>query len=162
MNQDFLKTYPEMNEEEKEQMWDYVADYMAMPEEDRVPKTHKELYEALQVPERTFYWHLQDDRFMKLVVRKSLIQAKKYIPNTLRQLQKNVAEGKEKSAELLLKYVGELAEKFDHTSEGKQITGFNYVVPEAPKKPVEESYDANPQTDVQATPSVGETPGQPN
>ena len=109
------KLYPEMNKEERERMWDKVADYLAMPEEERNPPTNTELYEKLQIPERTFYDRLQDERFMGMVVKKSLIQAKKFMPKVLSMMQKNIDKGQEKSMEMFIKYVGDVADKIDHT-----------------------------------------------
>lgn len=118
---DNLKQYPEMNDEEKEKMWDDIANYLSLPEAERVPQTNKELYESLGLPERTFYDKLRNRKFMRLVVQKSLIQAKKYFPRVISALQKNVEEGKEKSIEMFIKYVGEVADKIDHTTNGKDL-----------------------------------------
>lgn len=116
-----MKLWPEMNEEEKEKMWDEIADYLAMPEDERQPATNKELCAALGLPERTFYDKMRNQKFMRLVVQKSLIQAKKYFPKVLSILRKNVDEGKEKSIEMFIKYVGEVADKIDHTTNGKDL-----------------------------------------
>lgn len=109
------KLYPEMNPEERERMWDKVADYLAMPEEERNPPTNIELYEKIQIPESTFYDKLRDERFMGTVVKKSLIQAKKYMPKVLSMMKKNIDKGQEKSMEMFIKYVGDVADKIDHT-----------------------------------------------
>ena len=116
-----IKKYSEMNDEERSEMWNEIADYLAIPEDERKPATNKELYEKLGIPERTFYWKLQEEEFMRLVVRKSLIKAKKFLPKVLKVLQKNAEEGKERSIEMFMEYAGELSKKVDLTSKGEKI-----------------------------------------
>lgn len=116
-----MTLWPDMNDEEKKKMWNEIADYLAIPEDERMPATNKELYESYQLPERTFYDKLRNEDFMRLVVKKSLIGAKKYFPKVLSILQKNIDKGNEKSIEMFIKYVGELADKIDHTSGGEKI-----------------------------------------
>jgi len=116
-----MKLYPEMNEEEKKEMWNEIADFLAIPQEERMPQTNKELYESYQLPERTFYQKLREEDFMRLVVKKSLIGAKKYFPKVLSILQNNIDKGQEKSIEMFIKYVGEVADKIDHTTKGEKI-----------------------------------------
>ena len=116
-----MTLYPEMNEKQKEEMWNEIADYLAIPEDERRPATNKELYESYQLPERTFYDKLRNEDFMRLVVKKSLIGAKKYFPKVLSILQKNIDKGNEKSIEMFIKYVGEVADKIDHTTKGEKI-----------------------------------------
>lgn len=116
-----VKQYSEMNDEEKSEMWNEIADYLAIPEDERVPSTQKELYESLGIPERTFYWKLQEESFMRLVVKKSLVKAKKFLPKILKVLQKNAEEGKERSIEMFMEYAGELSKKVDLTSKGEKI-----------------------------------------
>lgn len=116
-----VKKYSEMNDDEKSEMWNEIADYLAIPEDERKPATNKELYEKLGIPERTFYWKLQEENFMRLVVRKSLIKAKKFLPKVLKVLQKNAEEGKERSIEMFMEYAGELSKKVDLTSKGEKI-----------------------------------------
>lgn len=121
MQKDAMKNYDGMTEKETEEMWDSIADYLALPESERKPKTNQELFTSLGIPERTFYDRLRNEKFMKLVVKKSLIQAKKYFPRVLEKLQENVEDGKEKSIEMFIKYVGEVADKIDHTTNGKDL-----------------------------------------
>lgn len=139
-----------MNEEEKREMWDEIADWFSQPEELR-DKSNKEIYEALQIPERTFYWYLQNADFNRLIIQKTLYRAKKHIPKVIEVLQKNIYEGKEKSMEMYFKYVAELADKIDHTTKGEKIestVNVNFseldVMAETFEKKIKEKYETNP------------------
>ena len=58
---------------------------------------------------------------MKKMVKFSLTRAKKILPKLINSLEKNIEMGKEKSIELGLKFIGEVAEKIDHTTQGEKI-----------------------------------------
>jgi predicted transcriptional regulator len=115
-----MKKYQDMNEEEKIEMWDEIAEWFSLPEDERKLK-QKELYESYGIPERTFYWKLQQEDFNRDVVKKTLNRARRFTPEVIRALQKNVYEGKEKSIEMHLKYVAEQAEHVDHTTKGEKM-----------------------------------------
>jgi len=155
-----VKKYSEMNDEEKFEMWNEIADYLAIPEDERKPATNKELYESLGIPERTFYWKLQEENFMRLVVRKSLIKAKKFLPKVLKVLQKNAEEGKERSIEMFMEYAGELSKKVDVTSKGEKIQQTILELTEEQKRRIAEEtlHYAEKQSDNRAT-SDPEQPG---
>lgn len=144
------KTYPTMNEEEKEMMWNLIADWLSIPEQERLPKTKQELYLALEIPESTFYWQLQQEEFMRRVLKLSLIKAKNSFPRILKVLEKNAEEGKEKSIEMYMKYVGDMTEKIDHTTKGEkienntniQVSGLD-VMAETFEKQIKQKYESN-------------------
>jgi hypothetical protein len=115
-----IKKYPEMNDKEKEVMWDEIAEFFSLPEEERELK-QIQVYESYGIPERTFYWKLQQDDFNRLIVRKTLNKARRFTPEVIKSLQRNVYEGKEKSIEMHLKYVAEQAEHIDHTTKGEKM-----------------------------------------
>lgn len=120
-----LKRYPDMNDEEKKEMWDQIAFWLSLTEDERtelkLPRFQKEIYESYGIPESTFYYQLQDEGFMKKMVKFSLTRAKKFLPKLLKSLEKNIEMGREKSIEIGLKFIGEVAEKIDHTSKGERI-----------------------------------------
>lgn len=120
-----MKLWPEMNDEEKEKMWDEIAVWLSLTEEERVeqklPSTQTEICKNYGLGESTFYYHLQNEDFMKKVIRIGLTRAKKAMPKILKKLERNAEEGKEKSIEMFMKFVGDIAEKIDHTSKGEKI-----------------------------------------
>jgi ribosomal protein L18E len=120
-----VKQYPEMTEEEKKGMWEQIAFWLSLTEEERVelklPKFQREIYEQYGIPESTFYYQLQDEKYMRKLVKISLVRAKRILPKLIRSLEKNIEDGKEKSIEIGLKYIGEIADKIDHTTQGEKI-----------------------------------------
>lgn len=114
------KKYQDMNEDEKKEMWEDIADYFTLPKDER-PMKQQDLYESYGIPERTFYWKLQEEDFSRLIVKKTLVKARRFIPEIVRALQKNVGEGREKSIEMGFKYIAEQAEHIDHTTKGEKM-----------------------------------------
>lgn len=114
------KKYPDMNDEEKVEMWVEIADYFTLPKDERSMK-QQDLYESYSIPERTFYAKLQEEEYSRLIVKKTLVKARRFFPEIIKALQKNVDEGKEKSIEMGFKYIAEQAEHIDHTSKGEKI-----------------------------------------
>jgi hypothetical protein len=86
------KKYPEMNDEEKVEMWAEIADYFTLPKDER-PMKQQDLYQSYGIPERTFYWKLQEEEFSRLIVKKTLVKARRFIPEIVKALQKNVDQG---------------------------------------------------------------------
>lgn len=114
------KRYPEMDEQEKEEMWEDIAYTLALPKSTRPKNT--ELIEKYGVPESTFYWTTSRREFLEKIVRLALNDAKNAIPEVLEVLKrKAIVDGSEKSIEMYLKYVAETAEHIDHTTKGEKI-----------------------------------------
>lgn len=87
--------------------------WKATPKDLREPKTAKELHESLGVPEATFYFELAKPEIQRRILAKALLQIKDGTPDVLGKLKENALEGKERSIEMYLKYVLEIAEKVD-------------------------------------------------
>ena len=119
--------YPEMSSEEKDEMWSSIEDWYALPEDERNPKTQKALYESYQIPERTFYQHTASDEFNSSFIRKALKLAKKRLPKVTRKLADNAEEGKEKSIEMFMEYVGEISKKLDITTGGDKLSSMSFT-----------------------------------
>jgi len=115
------KKYPEMNQEEIDQLKDELVNWFVTPEELRTPKTQIEIYTALEIPERTFYGWTAHEDFATLIIKRSLNLAKKMMPQVVKKLAENATGGKEKSIEMFLEYVADLSKKIDHTSKGEKI-----------------------------------------
>jgi hypothetical protein len=113
--------YPEMNEAEKAEMWETIADWFALPEEERAPKFQKDLYEFYKIPERTFYDKTAKNEYQALITKKSLSKVKKRLPEVLKALQIKAEGGSEKAIEMFLEYVAELFKRMDITSGGDKI-----------------------------------------
>lgn len=115
--------YADLTDDEKKELWDDVADWFAIPEEERQPRTQKEMYEKLEIAERTWFTRTASEKFLKSVTRKALSKAKKRLPEVLKAMQLKAELGSEKSIEMFLKYVSGLAEKqeIDHTTKGKSF-----------------------------------------
>lgn len=131
------KKYSEMDEEEKKEMWDQIATWLSLTEEERteqnLPLRQREVYESYGIPESTYYYKLQDEKFMKKIVKIGLTRAKKSIPKIIKILERNAEEGKEKSIEMFMKFVGDIAEKIDHTTKGEKIQGLDLTVEQRKK-----------------------------
>ena len=114
-----------MNDEEKKQMWEEIAYWLSYSEEERatlkLPRFQKDIYEMYQIPESTYYYQLQNKEFMEKMVRIGLTRAKKMLPKILQNLEKNIESGKEKSIEMGLKYILEIADRIDHSTLGEKI-----------------------------------------
>lgn len=116
-----MKKYDEMDEQEKEGMWEDIAYTLALPKSTRPKNT--ELIEKYGVPESTFYWTTSRTTFLEKIVRLALDDAKNAIPEVLEVLKrKAIEDGSEKSIEMYLKYVAETAEHIDHTTKGDKMT----------------------------------------
>ena len=70
---------------------------------------------------------------MKKIVKIGLTRAKKSIPKIIKILERNAEEGKEKSIEMFMKFVGDIAEKIDHTTKGEKIQGLDLTVEQRKK-----------------------------
>jgi len=114
-----------MNDEEKKQMWEEIAYWLSYSEEERatlkLPRFQKDIHEMYQIPESTYYYQLQNKEFMEKMVRIGLTRAKKMLPKILQNLEKNIESGKEKSIEMGLKYILEIADRIDHSTLGEKI-----------------------------------------
>lgn len=131
-----VKPYNERNDEEKKQMWEEIAEVHALPKSQR--PSHRELYEKYGIPESTYYWTTSKREFKEKVVEICLTEAKTWVPELLEVLkEKAIVDKSEKSIEMALKYVGEVADRFDHTSKGEKIDGF-VLTPEQRKRIAEE------------------------
>lgn len=73
------------------------------------------------IEERTYYNHARKTENQKKILRICLKNAKAEVPEILQRLSDNAKEGKEKSIEMYLKFIIELAEKTDITSKGQKI-----------------------------------------
>lgn len=114
--------YPEMNDEQKEQMWEEIAHEFAKPE--RLRKKNIEIYEEYGIPCSTFSWNIAKPDFKRKVVEIALNEAKNWIPELLEVLkEKSITDKSEKSIEMALKYVADLSEKLDISSKGKELKG---------------------------------------
>ena len=113
--------YPEMNDEEKAEMWETIADWFALPEEERTPKLQKDLFKFYKIPERTFYDKAAKTEYQDLITKKSLSKVKKRLPEVLKALQVKAEGGSEKAIEMFLEYVAELFKRMDITSGGDKL-----------------------------------------
>lgn len=120
-----IKFYAEMDDEEKKVMWEEIAYWLSYTEDERavlkLPRFQKDIYEMYRIPESTYYYQLQNKEFMEKMVRIGLTRAKKMLPKILQNLEKNIESGKEKSIEMGLKYILEIADKIDHSTLGEKI-----------------------------------------
>jgi hypothetical protein len=110
-----------MNDEEKAEMWETIADWFALPEEERTPKLQKDLYEFYKIPERTFYHKTASKEYQDIITKKSLSKVKKRLPEVLKALQVKAEGGSEKAIEMFLEYVAELFKRMDITSGGDKL-----------------------------------------
>jgi len=124
-----------MNEEEKAEMWEIIADWFALPEEERTPKFQKDIIKFYQIPERTFYHKTASKKYQDLITKKSLSKVIKRLPEVLRALQIKAESGSEKAIEIFLKYVAKLLERIDITTKGESINDLGY---ERAKRIIEE------------------------
>lgn len=114
--------YPEMNDEQREEMWEEIAHEFAKPE--RLRKKNVEIYEEYGIPCSTFSWNIAKTDFKKRIVEISLNEAKTWIPELLEVLkEKSIVDKSEKSIEMALKYIADVSEKLDLTSKGKELRG---------------------------------------
>lgn len=120
------RKYPEMNDEEKSEMWENIADWFALPEDERKPKLQKELFSFYEIPERTFYSKTATKDYQDLITKKCLRKVKKRLPEVLKALQLKAEGGSEKSVEMFLEYVAELSKKMDLTTGGEKINQMSY------------------------------------
>lgn len=116
-----VKKYPEMSDEERSEMWENIADWFALPEDERKPKLQKELFAFYEIPERTFYDKTAKKEYQDTIVKKSLRKVKRRLPEVLKALQLKSEGGSEKAIEMFLEYVAELSKKIDVTSGGQPI-----------------------------------------
>lgn len=115
-----MTLYPEMNEKQKEEMWDEIAQQLSKPKSMR--PQHKELYTLYGLPESTYYWTTSKKEFKQRIVEKCVNEAKEWMPELIEVLkEKAIVDKSEKSIEMALKYIAEIAEKIDHTSKGEKI-----------------------------------------
>jgi len=115
-----LPLYPEMNDEEKDQMWEEIAYEFAKPETLR--RKNREICQSYQLVEDTFYYRVRKPEFKKRVVEIALNEAKNWVPELVEVLkEKAITDKSEKSIEMALKYVADIADRLDVTTKGKEI-----------------------------------------
>lgn len=76
-------------------------------------ETTREFCRKNGVEEKTYYYTMRQEINQKKILRIALNNAKKDAPEILNKLGENAKQGKEKSIELYLKFVAELATKLD-------------------------------------------------
>lgn len=115
-----MKLYPEMNDTEKELMWDDIALMLSKPKSQR--PQHKEMYELYGIPESTYYWTTSKTKFKQRIVGFCVNEAKEWLPELVEVLrEKALVDKSEKSIEMALKYIADISEKIDHTTNGESI-----------------------------------------
>jgi len=121
------KKYPEMNDKEKAEMWETIADWFALPEDERTPKLQKDLFDFYKIPERTFYYKTASKEYQDIITKKSLSKVKKRLPEVLKALQLKAEGGSEKAIEMFLEYVAELFKRMDITTGGQPFDLYDYA-----------------------------------
>jgi hypothetical protein len=115
-----LPPYPTMNEEEQEQMWEEIAHEFAKPESLR--RNNNAIHDSYRLPEATFYYRIRKPEFKKRVVEIALNEAKTWVPELMNVLrEKAITDRSEKSIEMALKYVADVADRLDMTTKGEKI-----------------------------------------
>jgi hypothetical protein len=126
-----------------------------MIEREAIPRNlRKETVEefAIQygIDPSTYYYHSRKKENQKKVLNIALSLAKKGIPDVLEKLRDKAESGDTKAMEMYLKYILEMRDKYDMTSDDKElkaITGFNYIIPNGED-------NADNKTSTQAEPSL--------
>ncbi len=129
-----------------------------MIEREAIPKaarqeTVAEFCAEWGIDESTYYYQSRKDEHQKKSLKIALMFAKKRTPEILEKLAEKAELGNDKSVEMYLDYVLELSKNLDIKSDGKQVGGFNYIVPN-------DNNSTDNQTPPETAPSVGETTGQ--
>ena len=75
----------------------------------------------------TYYYQSSKTENWKKVLEISLMSAKKEVPDVLKVLGEKAKSGDMKAIDLYLDYVVQLSKNIDVKSDGKVITGFNYI-----------------------------------
>lgn len=132
----------------------------AMIEREAIPKSARtetvaEFCAKWGVDDRTYYYQSAKSDNWKKVLEISLMSAKKEVPEVLKVLADKAKGGDAKFVDMYLNYVIQLAKQLDIKSDGKQVGGFNYIVPN-------DNNSADNQPFAQAASSMGETSGQDN
>ncbi len=84
-------------------------------------ETTKEFCEKNNVPESTYYEHVSKKESQAEIVKKSLNNVKKYIPEVLEKLGEKAILGDTKAIEMYLEYIVKLNKKLDITSGNNPI-----------------------------------------
>lgn len=84
-------------------------------------ETTKEFCKKFEVPESTYYEYVSKKESQAEIVKKSLNNVKKYIPEVLEKLGEKAVLGDMKAIEMYLEYIIKLNKKLDVTSEVKTI-----------------------------------------
>ena len=109
----------------------------AMIEREALPKplregTIEEFAKEWSISSETYFYQRRKKENKKKIVEIWLNEAMEDGNEVLKKLKEKAIEGDNKSMELYIKFILELAENLDIKSDGKQITplgGFNYVRP---------------------------------
>jgi len=122
------QTFAVKNTEEigevKEEKADWVAkaiEYEATPKSLREPKSKMDFINSLGIPRSSYYHEISKRENKKKIVDIWLNEALNGGNEVLEKLKQNALEGKEKSIEMYLKFVLELAENLDIKSDGKSF-----------------------------------------
>ncbi|NCC70261.1 hypothetical protein EOM09_01630 [bacterium] len=84
-------------------------------------ETTKDFCIKFNVPESTYYEYVSKKESQAEIVKKSLNNVKKYIPEVLEKLGEKAILGDTKAIEMYLEYIVKLNKKLDITSENKII-----------------------------------------
>jgi 3-hydroxy-3-methylglutaryl CoA synthase len=112
--------------DEKEQNWLKEAiEREALPQAART-ETTQEFCARWGIPSSTYYFNVSKEENRKLILKLALNYAKKYTSDVLERIGEEAKKGNMKAAELYLKFIEQLNEKFDLTTGGEKII-FNIV-----------------------------------
>jgi 3-hydroxy-3-methylglutaryl CoA synthase len=107
--------------ENKEQNWLKEAiEREALPQAART-ETTEEFCKRWGIPPSTYYYNVSKEENRKLILKLALNYAKKYTSDVLEKIGEEAKNGNMKAAELYLKFIEQLNEKFDLTSGGEKI-----------------------------------------
>jgi hypothetical protein len=99
---------------------DEMIEREAVPREAR-EETTRDFCKKRGIDERTYYYTVRKKENQEQILAICLNNAKRETPEILKKLSENAKAGKEKSIEMYLKFIIELAEKTDITSKGDKI-----------------------------------------
>lgn len=99
-----------------------VLGWLSIPKDLRFPKTVVELCDKLEIRRDEYYTMVGKPEFQKKLLERMVSRARESAPEVFDRLLQNAKEGETKAIELYLKYVLEIAEKFEHTGNMKGFT----------------------------------------
>lgn len=105
--------------EEKQNWIELMLEREALPETVR-EQTTGEFCKEQNVPQSTYYYHVSKEENKKKVISIAINNAKKHAPTVLNNLGER-GKDDNKAAELYMKFILQLAEKTDITSNGEKI-----------------------------------------